>query len=92
MWGQLWERFAMLREKLRWQPMGRDERANWISPTELASRFPEYLMCPYCDEPEVEVWDCEELTTCHNCGRSFTCANGQAVILRVSDGDDSRRE
>ncbi|MEW5985523.1 MAG: hypothetical protein AB1791_02715 [Chloroflexota bacterium] len=35
----------------------------------LPDPFPEYIPCPYCGEPEVEVWCYQDGVTCHNCGR-----------------------
>ena len=38
---------------------------------DMAQPFPDYVTCPQCGEPEVEVW-CYELTvTCHACGHPF---------------------
>jgi len=34
----------------------------------LPDPFPEYLICPFCGEPEVEVWCYQEGVKCHNCG------------------------
>jgi hypothetical protein len=31
--------------------------------------FPEYIPCPRCGEPEIEVWCYQPGATCHNCGR-----------------------
>ena len=31
--------------------------------------FPEYLVCPNCGEPEVEIWCNEKGGTCHACGK-----------------------
>lgn len=33
----------------------------------LPDPYPEYLTCPHCGEPEVEVWSYEEGTRCHAC-------------------------
>jgi hypothetical protein len=37
----------------------------------LPSQFPEYLTCPNCGEPEVEVWCYEKEAVCYNCGCVF---------------------
>ena len=34
----------------------------------LPDPFPEYLTCPVCGEPEVEVWCYEDGARCHACG------------------------
>lgn len=36
-----------------------------------AHPYPDYVACPYCGEPEVEVWCYELAATCHACGRQF---------------------
>jgi transcription elongation factor Elf1 len=41
--------------------------------------YPDYLTCPHCGEPEVEVWGCDGPISCHNCGRVFTCAQARAA-------------
>jgi len=33
--------------------------------------YPDYVECPHCGEPEVEVWCNEATARCHNCGRTF---------------------
>ena len=33
--------------------------------------FPDYVMCPHCGEPEVEVWCYVTLAYCHACGQTF---------------------
>jgi transcription elongation factor Elf1 len=33
--------------------------------------YPDYVTCPHCGEPEVEVWCYESTARCHNCGRTF---------------------
>jgi rubredoxin len=33
--------------------------------------FPDYVTCPHCGEPEVEVWCYELAATCHACGYTF---------------------
>jgi len=34
----------------------------------LPDPFPDYVPCPACGEPEVEVWCFQEGGKCHNCG------------------------
>lgn len=34
----------------------------------LPDPYPEYVACPSCGEPEVEVWCYEDGTRCHQCG------------------------
>ena len=36
-------------------------------------RYPLYVACQECNEPEVEVWDCDEETRCHACGALIVC-------------------
>jgi hypothetical protein len=38
---------------------------------EVADPYPDYVTCPHCGEPEVEVWCNEPMARCHNCGRTF---------------------
>ena len=33
--------------------------------------YPDYVPCPHCGEPEVEVWCYEKEARCHNCGKTF---------------------
>ncbi len=33
--------------------------------------YPDYVTCPHCGEPEVEVWCYETTARCHNCGQTF---------------------
>ncbi len=35
----------------------------------LPEPFPEYLLCPHCGEPEVEVWCYQDGVNCHQCGK-----------------------
>ena len=37
----------------------------------LPNPYPEYLPCPLCGEPEVEVWCYQVRVMCHNCGGWF---------------------
>jgi hypothetical protein len=37
----------------------------------LPDPFPDYLACPYCGEPEVEVWCYQTRAQCHRCGGWF---------------------
>ncbi len=34
----------------------------------LPDPFPEYVTCPHCGEPEVEVWCYQRGVHCHACG------------------------
>lgn len=34
----------------------------------LPDPFPEYVECPHCGEPEVEVWCYQTRVQCHACG------------------------
>lgn len=34
----------------------------------LPDPYPEYLTCPHCGEPEVEVWCYQREAICHQCG------------------------
>lgn len=38
---------------------------------DLARPFPDYVTCPDCNEPEVEVWCYAVEAKCHNCGHTF---------------------
>jgi rubredoxin len=38
---------------------------------EFSRPFPDYVICPQCHEPEVEVWCYALQATCHNCGHIF---------------------
>lgn len=33
----------------------------------LPHPFPEYLTCPHCGEPEVEIWCYQKAVQCYNC-------------------------
>ncbi len=37
----------------------------------LTDPFPEYIRCPQCGEPEVEVYCYQTTAVCHNCGKSI---------------------
>jgi len=37
----------------------------------LPDPFPDYLACPHCGEPEVEVWCYQIQAQCHRCGGWF---------------------
>jgi ribosomal protein S27E len=41
------------------------------SEPDAVSSYPDYVTCPHCAEPEVEVWSHDETVRCHNCGRVF---------------------
>jgi hypothetical protein len=36
-----------------------------------AAPYPDYVGCPHCGEPEVEVWCYQPTARCHNCGQTF---------------------
>jgi hypothetical protein len=38
---------------------------------DFSQPFPDYVTCPQCGEPEVEVWCYAEQATCHKCGTTF---------------------
>ena len=40
-------------------------------PVEHTQPFPDYVACPHCGEPEVEVWCYTTIATCHACGQTF---------------------
>ncbi|GAB4580562.1 MAG: hypothetical protein Fur0022_33040 [Anaerolineales bacterium] len=35
---------------------------------QLPTPYPEYIPCPHCGEPEVEIWCYEKGRHCHACG------------------------
>jgi len=39
---------------------------------DLQRPFPDYVTCPHCGEPEVEVWCYDSMAHCHACGQTFT--------------------
>ena len=42
-----------------------------MNSTGLSRPFPDYVTCPKCHEPEVEVWCYALQATCYNCGHVF---------------------
>ena len=44
-----------------------------LAPAEANAQtgFPDYVTCPHCGEPEVEVWCDQPTAHCHNCGQEF---------------------
>jgi hypothetical protein len=54
----------------------------------LPDPYPEYLACPHCGEPEVEVWCYQTRVRCHRCGSWLThhapTCRGTAVICRLA--------
>ena len=54
----------------------------------LPDPYPEYVECPYCGEPEVEVWCYQLRAQCHVCGgwiehappACFGCEECRAVM------------
>ena len=41
---------------------------------DLQRPFPDYVTCPHCGEPEVEVWCYNPAALCHACERTFVHA------------------
>lgn len=39
--------------------------------SDMQHPFPDYVMCPHCGEPEVEVWCYDVSAQCHACGQAF---------------------
>lgn len=37
----------------------------------LPDPYPDYMTCPHCNEPEVEVWCFQVQARCHRCGQWF---------------------
>ena len=35
----------------------------------LPAPYPDYITCPHCGEPEVEIWCNEQGENCHSCGQ-----------------------
>jgi hypothetical protein len=48
-----------------------DEVDGWMGEggLPLPDPFPEYVSCPHCGEPEVEVWCYQAEVRCHQCGQ-----------------------
>ena len=46
--------------------------------------YPDYVPCPHCGEPEVEVWPYEKTARCHNCARTFE--SHPAPQLQAAEG------
>lgn len=46
-------------------------------PAMRANAGPDYVPCPHCGEPEVEVWPGAAPVRCHNCGEIVQ--NGEAA-------------
>ncbi|MBM4423661.1 MAG: hypothetical protein FJ030_09750 [Chloroflexi bacterium] len=47
------------------------ERVDPVTGLSLPDPFPEYVPCPHCGEPEVEVYCYEKIARCRNCGKQF---------------------
>jgi hypothetical protein len=51
---------------------GRDAPAGRLPAGRLpAAPYPDYVVCPHCGEPEVEVWCYQATARCHNCAQAF---------------------
>ncbi len=42
-----------------------------MNSAKFARPFPDYVTCPNCHEPEVEVWCYQVRARCHQCGYTF---------------------
>jgi len=42
-----------------------------VATPDLQRPFPDYVTCPRCGEPEVEVWCYDAAARCHACGQMF---------------------
>jgi hypothetical protein len=47
---------------------------------EAQQPFPDYVTCPQCGEPEVEVWCYAPAVRCHACGQMFEHALPQDCV------------
>ena len=54
---------------------------------DLQRPFPDYVTCPHCAEPEVEVWCYDPSAHCHACGQSFA----HALPARCGDHCDRQQ-
>jgi hypothetical protein len=45
-----------------------DDPGSTAADLPLPDPFPDYLVCPHCGEPEVEVWCYQTQACCHRCG------------------------
>ncbi|MCC7362133.1 MAG: hypothetical protein IT317_21795 [Anaerolineales bacterium] len=50
------------------------QRIDPLTKLPLPDPFPEYVRCPHCGVPEVEVYCYQAEAACHNCGRAFAHA------------------
>jgi hypothetical protein len=77
-----------------------DHTSLWLCPLHLAQcwsmlmltpdlqrPFPDYVICPHCSEPEVEVWCYDPRAQCHACGQAFV----HALPLECEDHCDRVR-
>ncbi len=57
----------------RWLLRLRRRLKQWLraGPPDLPAPYPDYVACPHCGEPEVEVWCNQPEARCHNCGQTF---------------------
>jgi len=65
-----WEEENKMDDKIPEQPPETENvRIDPLTGLELPDPFSDYVTCPHCGEPEVEVWCYAEGGTCHNCGQ-----------------------
>jgi hypothetical protein len=53
----------------------------------LQRPFPDYVTCPHCGEPEVEVWCYDSTARCHACEQTFW----HALPVECGDHCDRKR-
>lgn len=59
----------------------------------LPDPYPDYIACPHCGEPEVEVWCYQARVRCHNCGQWIPhapalCRGTSAVCRPLVEKED----
>ncbi len=63
-------------------------------PIDHAHPYPDYVACPQCGEPEVEVWCNATTATCHACGYTFAhalpieCGPACSLIPKLESAQD----
>lgn len=60
----------------------------------LPDPYPDYIACPRCGEPEVEVWCYQRRARCHNCGAWLphtpaVCRGTSAVCRPLAAAEDA---